>query len=75
MRTNVTINSVEHQWIDTERVTYEEVVRAALPEADVSQVWTVVYFYPSGLGGLLTAGESISLVERMVFDVAMTDNA
>ena len=75
MRINVTINGVEHQWIDTERVTYEEVVRAAFPEADVSQVWTVLYFYPSGLGGSPTAGESISLVERMAFDVAMTNNA
>jgi hypothetical protein len=73
---DITVNGTQETW-HRRKITYQEVVTLAFPGgpsgADIR--YSVSWTKPDGQEGSLRPGHSISVVERMMFDVRNTDKS
>lgn len=70
------VNTKPHRW-ERPKITYEEVVKLAFPEGPHGGEirYNVMWAKPDGQEGALRAGQSVSVVNEMTFDVRNTDKS
>ena len=64
--------------VEEERITYDEVVRLAFenpPTGDQIEITVAYRNGPRGTQGFLTKGQSVKIIDDMVFNVKATDKS
>jgi hypothetical protein len=67
------VNTKPHRW-ERPKISYEEVVKLAFPDSREIR-YNVMWTKPDGQEGALRAGQSVSVVNEMTFDVRNTDKS
>jgi hypothetical protein len=67
------VNTKPHRW-ERPKISYEEVVKLAFPDSGEIR-YNVMWTKPDGQEGALRAGQSVSVVNEMTFDVRNTDKS